>query len=51
MINAVPRTKVKGKFVRPEAELLERLRAAFFEEVEAPAEEEAPVRVEQMRLM
>ncbi|MBN1135449.1 MAG: DUF1156 domain-containing protein [Anaerolineae bacterium] len=51
MINAVPRTKSKGKFVRPEAEMLERLRAGFFEEVEAPAEEEAPGRVEQMRLM
>ncbi len=51
MINAVPRTKSKGKFVRPEAELLERLRAGFFEEVEAPVEEEAPGRVEQMQLI
>jgi len=51
MINAVPRTKLKGRFVRPEAELLERLRAGFFEEVEAPGEEEAPARVEQMRLI
>jgi putative DNA methylase len=51
MINAVPRTKSKGRFVRPEAELLERLRAGFFEEVEAPAEEETPGRVEQMPLI
>ena len=51
MINAVPRTKSKGRFVRPEAEMLERLRAGFFEEVEAPAEEEAPGRMEQMRFM
>jgi hypothetical protein len=51
MICAVPRARVKGKFVRPEAELLERLRAAFFAELEVPAEEEAPEWVEQMRLM
>jgi len=51
MINAVPRTKVKGKFVRPEAELLERLRAAFFEEMEVPVEEEGQERIEQMQLM
>lgn len=43
MINAVPRTRVKGKFVRPEADLLERLRAAFFEELEVPVEEESVV--------
>ncbi|MFZ5915518.1 MAG: DUF1156 domain-containing protein [Chloroflexota bacterium] len=51
MINAVPRTRVKGQFVRPEAALLERLRAAFFDDLAAPAEEEAPERLEQMRLM
>jgi len=40
-LNAVPRTKVKGKFVRPEAAALEGIRAAFFEELEVPVEEEA----------
>ncbi|MDH7473994.1 MAG: hypothetical protein QHJ74_08315 [Anaerolineae bacterium] len=51
MINAVPRTRVKGKFVRPEADLLERLRAAFFEDLAVPVEEKPPERIEQMRLM
>ena len=39
-LNAVPRSKVKGKYVRPEAAALEGLRAAFYEELEVPAEEE-----------
>ena len=51
MINAIPRTKVKGKFVRPEADLLDKLRSAFFEELEVPAEESPPERVEQLRLL
>jgi len=50
LINAIPRTKVgagvsaspQGKFVRPEAELLENLRLAFFDDLEAPVEEEPP---------
>ena len=50
MLNAIPWTQVKGHFVRPEAEMLERLRLAFFEELEV-VEEEPPVRAEQMRLM
>jgi hypothetical protein len=40
LLNAVPRARVKGKLVRPEAEALENLRLAFFDELEAPAEEE-----------
>jgi putative DNA methylase len=40
LINAIPRTRIKGKFARPEAEALENLRLAFFDELEAPAEEE-----------
>lgn len=51
MINAVPRTRVKEKFVRPEAEGLERLRAAFFDEIEVPPEEAVEERAEQLRLM
>lgn len=50
LINAVPRTKIKGKFVRPEAEVLDRLRLAFFEELEVPAAEEPEARVEQLPL-
>lgn len=48
-LNAVPCTRIKGKFARPEAAALESLRAAFFEELEAPEAEAA--RPEQMRLM
>jgi hypothetical protein len=40
LLNAVPRARVKGKFVRPEAEALENLRLAFFDELVPPIEEE-----------
>jgi len=41
MLNAVPRTTdAKGAFLRPEAEYLERIRAAFFEDIPAPAAED-----------
>ena len=40
LLNAVPRARVKGKFVRPEAEVLENLRLTLFDELVAPAEEE-----------
>ena len=40
LLNAVPRARVKGKFARPEAEALENMRLAFFDELVAPAEEE-----------
>lgn len=40
LLNAVPRARVKGKFVRPEAEALENLRLAFFDELVPPVEEE-----------
>lgn len=42
LINAVPRTKKKGKFVRPEAALLDKLRDAFFQDLKIPPEEAAP---------
>lgn len=51
MINAIPRTRIKGKFVRPEAEVLDRLRAAFFEELQVPPEEELPEQAEQLKLL
>jgi putative DNA methylase len=50
MLNAVPRTRIKGKFARPEAEVLDSLRLAFFEELAVPAEEEPEAKVEQLPL-
>ncbi|MBN1262660.1 MAG: DUF1156 domain-containing protein [Anaerolineae bacterium] len=38
-LNAVPRARVKGEFVRPEARMLDALRAAFFEELVVEEEE------------
>ncbi|MCA9942896.1 MAG: DUF1156 domain-containing protein [Anaerolineales bacterium] len=44
LINAIPRTKVKNKFVRPEADVLDRLRLAFYaDELTVPPEEEPPM--------
>jgi len=43
MLNAIPRTRIKGKFSRPEAEILENMRLAFFEELQAPVEDEPEV--------
>jgi adenine-specific DNA methylase len=41
LINAIPRTRVKGKFVRPEADVLDRMRLAFYaDELTVPPEEE-----------
>ena len=42
LINAVPRTKKKGKFVRTEAEVLDQLRDAFFPDLQIPPEEAPP---------
>lgn len=42
MINAIPRTKIKKKWARVEAELLERLRLNFFTDLAVPVEEEPP---------
>ncbi len=50
MVNAVPRTKEKGKFKRPEAATLEALCLAFFEDISLPAEEEPVVVPEQLKL-
>ena len=51
MINTVPRTKIKGKSVQPKAASLDKLWAAFFEELAVPAKE-APQQVAgQMKLM
>ncbi len=39
MLHAIPRTRLKGKFLRPEAEVLENMRLAFFDDLEPPVEE------------
>ncbi|NCC31904.1 MAG: DUF1156 domain-containing protein, partial [Chloroflexia bacterium] len=51
MLNAIPRTKIKDAFARPEADTLERLRLAFFEDLVAPAEETPPQVVQQLGLL
>ncbi|WP_067071386.1 DUF1156 domain-containing protein [Carbonactinospora thermoautotrophica] len=38
-LHAIPRVKVKGEFVRPEARILNSLRATLFEDIPAPVEE------------
>lgn len=43
LLNAVPRTRKKGRLIRPEAELLDRLRDAFFTDLQTPPEEAPPV--------
>ncbi|GAB4161476.1 MAG: hypothetical protein Fur0021_34630 [Candidatus Promineifilaceae bacterium] len=44
LINAIPRTKVKNKFVRSEADVLDRMRLAFYaDELTVPPEEEPPI--------
>lgn len=49
LINAIPRTKARGAFVRPEADVLDRMRLAFYaDELTAPPEEEVEVVGEQM---
>jgi len=46
LLNAIPRAKIKGKYVRPEAETLENLRLAFYPEMTVPVEEEPEPPVE-----
>lgn len=50
LINAIPRTQVKGQWVRVEAELLERLRANFYPDLTVPLEEEPPQIAQQLGL-
>ena len=50
LINAIPRNRIKGKFVRPEAETLENMRLAFFNDLQAPVEEEPELPAVQMGL-
>jgi hypothetical protein len=52
LLEAVPRTRGRdGAFLRPEADLLERLRLAFFPELEPPAEPEPEAAVLQLGLL
>jgi hypothetical protein len=46
LINAIPRAKIKGKFVRLEAEVLENMRLAYYPEMTVPVEEEPEMPVE-----
>jgi len=48
LLHAIPRTKKKGAFIRPEAQLLEEMRLSFFPDLEVPAEPE--LKVEQVGL-
>ena len=41
LINAIPRTKQKGEFVRPEAATLEKMRLSFFDDLTSPPETDA----------
>lgn len=52
MINAIPRNRVKGNFVRAEADILDRIRLAFYadELVALPEETLEPIRPEQLVL-
>ena len=43
-LQAVPRVKVKGSFVRPEAAVLESLRATLFDDIEAPPDPDEQAR-------
>jgi adenine-specific DNA methylase len=50
LLNAIPRTQdAQGRFLRLEAELVEKLRLAFFPELTVPAAEEAPALVPRPR--
>ena len=52
LLEAIPRgRKADGSFLRPEADLLERLRLAFFPELEPPAEPEPEATVRQLGLL
>ena len=42
LVNAIPRTRIKGEWVVPEAETLDRLSAAYFPDIELPQEPEVP---------
>jgi len=51
LLNAIPRTKEKGKFIRPEADTLEAMRLAFFDDLVPPVEEESKIEPTQLKLI
>ncbi|MBI3268344.1 MAG: hypothetical protein HYZ53_04930 [Planctomycetes bacterium] len=50
LLNAIPRARLKGKFVCPEAEVLEALRLAFFDDLATPPEELPEARAKQLEI-
>ncbi|MBM4431117.1 MAG: hypothetical protein FJ026_12335 [Chloroflexi bacterium] len=50
LLNAIPRTRDKGQFVRPEARVLDDMRAMWFEELVVPVEE-PEVTIQQLGLL
>ena len=51
LLNAIPRNRIKGKFVRPEAEVFENIRLAFFADLSIPVEEEPELPAVQLSLL
>jgi putative DNA methylase len=51
MISAIPRTRSGKGFARPEADVLEAMRLAFFDDLEVPLEEATPIDGEQLSLV
>lgn len=49
-IHAIPRTQLKGEFVRPEAKVLEAIRATLFEDIAKPVDPEVVPKFDQLRL-
>jgi putative DNA methylase len=50
MISAIPRTRSGKGFARPEADVLEAMRLAFFDDLEVPPEEAPPIDGEQLSM-
>jgi adenine-specific DNA methylase len=50
LVNAIPRTKHKGEWVRPEAGTLDRICSLYFPDIEIPPEPELPTTGEQGEL-
>jgi adenine-specific DNA methylase len=44
LLQAIPRTKQKGKFARPEAEVLDAMLLAFFDDLPVPPDEEVAIK-------
>jgi adenine-specific DNA methylase len=50
LVNAIPRTRHKGEWVRPEAETLDRICSLYFPDIDVPAEPITPAAGEQGEL-